>query len=43
MFNLNTFQIEPLEMAVEELQKGSSLDKDSLERLDTGQEDGNQG
>lgn len=30
-------------MAVEDLQKQSPLDKDSRERLDTGQTDGNQG
>lgn len=43
IFNLNEFQIEPLEMAVDDLQKESLLDKDSTERLDTGQVDGNQG
>lgn len=42
-FNLNAFQIEPLEMAVDDLQKRSPLDKDPAERLDTGQGDGNQG
>lgn len=42
-FILNTFQIEPLEMAVDDLQKPSPLDKDPAERLDTGQADGNQG
>ncbi|XP_072752739.1 uncharacterized protein [Anoplolepis gracilipes] len=36
-------KIEPLEMAVEDLQKRSPLDKDPAERLDTGQADGNQG
>jgi len=30
-------------MAVDDLQKQSLLDKDSTERLDTGQVDGNQG
>lgn len=39
----NVFQIEPLEVAVEDLQKQSPLDKDPAERLDTGQTDGNQG
>ncbi|XP_011347763.2 uncharacterized protein LOC105285320 isoform X2 [Ooceraea biroi] len=36
-------KIEPLEVAVEDLQKQSPLDKDPVERLDTGQTDGNQG
>ncbi|GAB1864413.1 Broad-complex core protein isoform 6 [Camponotus japonicus] len=36
-------KIEPLEMAVDDLQKRSPLDKDPAERLDTGQADGNQG
>ncbi|XP_050448550.1 transcription factor GAGA-like isoform X1 [Cataglyphis hispanica] len=36
-------KIEPLEMAVDDLQKRSPLDKDPAERLDTGQTDGNQG
>ncbi|EFN72912.1 Broad-complex core protein isoform 6 [Camponotus floridanus] len=36
-------KIEPLEMAVDDLQKRSPLDKDPTERLDTGQADGNQG
>ncbi|CAL1688459.1 unnamed protein product [Lasius platythorax] len=36
-------KIEPLEMAVDDLQKRSPLDKDPAERLDTGQGDGNQG
>lgn len=37
------FQIEPLEMAVEDIPKRSPLDKDAAERLDTEQSDGNQG
>ncbi|XP_078049677.1 uncharacterized protein LOC144476505 isoform X1 [Augochlora pura] len=36
-------KIEPLESAVEELQKQSAVDKDPVERLDTGQVEGNQG
>ncbi|XP_076658183.1 uncharacterized protein LOC143362156 isoform X1 [Halictus rubicundus] len=36
-------KIEPLESAVEELQKQSAVDKDPVERLDTGQAEGNQG
>ncbi|XP_070164602.1 uncharacterized protein [Polyergus mexicanus] len=36
-------KIEPLEMAVDDIQKRSPLDKDPAERLDTGQADGNQG
>ncbi|XP_011703369.1 PREDICTED: GDNF-inducible zinc finger protein 1-like [Wasmannia auropunctata] len=36
-------KIEPLEMAVDDLQKRSPIDKDPAERLDTGQADGNQG
>ncbi|KAH0953822.1 hypothetical protein HN011_011725 [Eciton burchellii] len=36
-------KIEPLEVAVEDLQKQSPLDKDPVERLDTGQTDVNQG
>lgn len=41
--HLIQMQIEPLEMAVDDLQKQSPLDKDPAERLDTGQTDGNQG
>ncbi|XP_032684295.1 uncharacterized protein LOC116850284 isoform X2 [Odontomachus brunneus] len=36
-------KIEPLELAVEDIQRRSPLDKDAAERLDTGQSDGNQG
>ncbi|KYQ58800.1 Broad-complex core protein isoform 6 [Trachymyrmex zeteki] len=36
-------KVKPLEMAVDDLQKRSPLDKDPAERLDTGQADGNQG
>lgn len=35
--------MEPLELAVEDIQKHSPLNKDAAERLDTGQSDGNQG
>lgn len=42
-FILNAFQIEPLEMSVEDLQKRSPLEKDAAERLDTEQTDENQG
>lgn len=43
VFNPDVFQIEPLEVAVEDLQKQSPVDKDPAERIDTGQVDGNQG
>ena len=36
-------KIEPLESSLDDLQKQSATDKDPVERLDTGQVDGNQG
>ncbi|XP_043670509.1 protein abrupt isoform X4 [Vespula pensylvanica] len=43
VFHRLEMKIEPLEMTPEDLQKRTSMDKDPVERLDTGQMDGMQG